>query len=85
MNELVDPFRNINLDETEFACLKTIVFFDPNARGLTDVNKIKRLRQQVQVLMLNLFRGTALLTLYCNIIIMKYIYNDWICTSTGKP
>ena len=49
MNELVDPFRNINLDETEFACIKTIVFFDPNARGLTDVNKVKRLRHQVQV------------------------------------
>ena len=49
MNELVDPFRNINLDETEFACLKTIVFFDPNARGLTDINRIKRLRHQVQV------------------------------------
>jgi len=49
MNELVEPFRNINLDETEFACIKTIVFFDPNARGLTDINKVKRLRHQVQV------------------------------------
>lgn len=50
MNELVDPFRNINLDDTEFACLKTIVFFDPNARGLTDTARIKRLRHQVQVI-----------------------------------
>lgn len=49
MNELVDPFRGINLDETEFACLKAIVFFDPSARGLNDAQKIKRLRDQVQV------------------------------------
>merc|ERR1719259_1274898 len=49
MNELVDPFRNINLDETEFACLKAIVFFDPTARGLNDITRIKKLRYQVQV------------------------------------
>jgi hypothetical protein len=32
------------MDDTEFACLKAIVFFDPNARGLTDpgVNVIRR-------------------------------------------
>ena len=49
MNEIVTPFRNIQLDDTEFACLKAIVFFDPNARGLTDIEKIKRLRYQIQV------------------------------------
>jgi len=32
------------MDDTEFACLKAIVFFDPNARALTDpgVNVIRR-------------------------------------------
>ena len=50
MTELVEPFRSINLDETEFACLKAIVFFDPTARGLHDIQKIKRLRDQVQVI-----------------------------------
>lgn len=49
MNELVEPFRTINLDDTEFACLKAIVFFDPNARGLHDADKIRRLRHQIQV------------------------------------
>ena len=49
MDELVAPFHDIQMDETEFACLKAIVFFDPNARGLTDVDKIKRLRYQIQV------------------------------------
>jgi len=49
MNEIVTPFRDIRVDDTEYACLKAIVFFDPNARGLTDVDKIKRLRYQIQV------------------------------------
>ena len=26
----VKPFRDINIDDTEFACLKAIVFFDPS-------------------------------------------------------
>jgi hypothetical protein len=49
MSELVDPFRDIQMDDTEFACLKAIVFFDPNARGLTDPDRIRRLRHQIQV------------------------------------
>ena len=44
MNELVNPFKQIHMDDTEFACLKAIVFFDPNARGLRDVERIKGLR-----------------------------------------
>lgn len=30
IDELVKPFRDINIDDTEFACLKAIVFFDPS-------------------------------------------------------
>jgi len=29
LDELVEPLRDIQLDDTELACLKTIVFFDP--------------------------------------------------------
>ncbi|KAI4823239.1 hypothetical protein KUCAC02_011843 [Chaenocephalus aceratus] len=32
----------------EYACLKAIVFFDPDAKGLSDPGKIKRMRYQVQ-------------------------------------
>merc|ERR1711936_585511 len=32
-----------------FACLKAIVFFDPNARGLRDIERIKGLRYQIQM------------------------------------
>ena len=49
MNEVVCPFREVRLDETEFACLKAIVFFDPHARGLKDVERIRRHRYAIQV------------------------------------
>ena len=29
MDEIVEPLREIQIDDTELACLKTIVFFDP--------------------------------------------------------
>lgn len=29
LDELVTPFRDIQIDDTEFACMKAIVFFDP--------------------------------------------------------
>lgn len=35
MDELIRPLRQVQLDENEYACLKTIVFFDP--RELTYV------------------------------------------------
>ncbi|OQR80014.1 transcription factor HNF-4-like [Tropilaelaps mercedesae] len=48
MDELIHPMREIRVDDTEFACLKAVVFFDPHARGLSEPNKIKALRYQVQ-------------------------------------
>jgi len=32
IDELVKPLRDINIDDTEFACLKAIVFFDPSKK-----------------------------------------------------
>ena len=49
MNELLAPFKSIQMDDTEFACVKAIVFFDPNARGLGDAQRIKQLRYKIQV------------------------------------
>lgn len=48
MDELVTTLREVHVDDTEFACLKAIVFFDPYAKGLSDSQKIKSLRYQVQ-------------------------------------
>lgn len=30
MDELVKPMTEVQMDDTEFACLKAIVFFDPS-------------------------------------------------------
>lgn len=30
MDELVKPLTEVQIDDTEFACLKAIVFFDPS-------------------------------------------------------
>ncbi|XP_025115009.1 hepatocyte nuclear factor 4-gamma-like isoform X3 [Pomacea canaliculata] len=49
LDELVQPLREVNIDETEYACMKAIVFFDPVARGLSDPQRIKSIRYQVQV------------------------------------
>jgi len=35
LDELIEPLRDVQVDDTELACLKTIVFFDP---GLIKLN-----------------------------------------------
>ncbi|XP_056634092.1 transcription factor HNF-4 homolog isoform X1 [Diorhabda sublineata] len=49
IDELVKPMNELQIDDTEFACLKAIVFFDPNAKGLTEPSRIKSLRYQIQI------------------------------------
>ncbi|XP_077299513.1 hepatocyte nuclear factor 4 isoform X2 [Arctopsyche grandis] len=49
MDELVKPMTEVQIDDTEFACLKAIVFFDPNAKGLSQPQRIKQLRYQIQI------------------------------------
>uniref|UniRef100_T1JFA6 Hepatocyte nuclear factor 4 n=1 Tax=Strigamia maritima TaxID=126957 RepID=T1JFA6_STRMM len=49
MDELIKPLREVQIDDTEMACLKAIVFFDPAAKGLGNSNKVKALRNQVQM------------------------------------
>lgn len=49
MDELVKPLNEVQIDDTEFACLKAIVFFDPNAKGLSEPQRIKQLRYQIQI------------------------------------
>ncbi|KAM3928277.1 hepatocyte nuclear factor 4-gamma isoform 1-T1 [Leptodactylus fuscus] len=49
LDELIQPFQDIQIDDNEYACLKAIVFFDPDAKGLSDPMKIKNMRFQVQI------------------------------------
>ncbi|XP_029463944.1 hepatocyte nuclear factor 4-beta-like isoform X1 [Rhinatrema bivittatum] len=49
LDELVKPLREIQIDDNEYACLKAIVFFDPDCKGVSDPGKVKSMRFQVQV------------------------------------
>ncbi|CAB1340922.1 unnamed protein product [Coregonus sp. 'balchen'] len=49
LDELVLPFQEIQIDDNEYAALKAIVFFDPDAKSLRDPSKIKAMRLQVQM------------------------------------
>ncbi|XP_052339561.1 hepatocyte nuclear factor 4-gamma isoform X1 [Oncorhynchus keta] len=49
LDELVLPFQDIQIDDHEYAALKAIVFFDPDAKSLRDPSKIKAMRLQVQM------------------------------------
>uniref|UniRef100_G3W6S2 Hepatocyte nuclear factor 4 beta n=1 Tax=Sarcophilus harrisii TaxID=9305 RepID=G3W6S2_SARHA len=42
LDELVKPLREIQIDDNEYACLKAIIFFDPDCKGLSDPGKVKR-------------------------------------------
>jgi len=48
IDEIIRPMIDLDVDDTEYACLKAIVFFNPDARSLSDSKKIKQLRFEVQ-------------------------------------
>lgn len=49
LEEVIKPLQDVDIDDSEFACLKAIVFFDPGARGLADTHKVKSFRYQAQM------------------------------------
>ncbi|XP_061421571.1 hepatocyte nuclear factor 4-gamma-like isoform X2 [Lethenteron reissneri] len=49
LDELVVPFQELQIDDNEFACLKAVVFFDPDAKGLRDPERIRNVRFQAQL------------------------------------
>ncbi|XP_026071756.1 hepatocyte nuclear factor 4-beta-like isoform X1 [Carassius auratus] len=51
LEELVRPLKELNITDTEFVCLKTIVFFAPDCPGLQCTQTVRRLRFQAQVLL----------------------------------
>ncbi|XP_028392883.1 hepatocyte nuclear factor 4-gamma-like isoform X2 [Dendronephthya gigantea] len=48
LDEIIEQMNQINIDDTEYACLKAIIFFNPDARGLSDAKTIKKIRFDVQ-------------------------------------
>ncbi|MBN3319845.1 HNF4B factor, partial [Atractosteus spatula] len=51
LEELIRPLRELEVTEAEFACLKTIIFFDPECPGIETSNTVKRMRFQAQILL----------------------------------
>eukprot|EP00794_Sanderia_malayensis_P019187 gene19187-21109_t len=47
MEELVQPMITLELDDTEYACLKAVIFFNPDAKGLSNPKRVKNLRFEV--------------------------------------
>lgn len=51
LEELVRPLRELDVTDTEFACLKAIVFFAPDCPGLESPQAVRQVRFQAQVLL----------------------------------
>ncbi|CAG2176632.1 unnamed protein product, partial [Oppiella nova] len=52
LNDALNRFRNTGVDPAEFACLKALALFKPEARGLKDVNRIEHMQDQAQLMLL---------------------------------
>ncbi|KAG7276266.1 hypothetical protein CRUP_018648 [Coryphaenoides rupestris] len=51
LRDVFDRFKSLAVDPTEFACLKAIVLFKPETRGLKDPDQVENLQDQSQVLL----------------------------------
>ncbi|XP_012534405.2 retinoic acid receptor RXR-alpha-B isoform X2 [Monomorium pharaonis] len=47
MSELVSKMREMKMDRTELGCLRSIILFNPDVRGLKSVNEVSVLREKV--------------------------------------
>uniref|UniRef100_A0A8C8RGQ6 Nuclear receptor subfamily 2 group E member 3 n=1 Tax=Pelusios castaneus TaxID=367368 RepID=A0A8C8RGQ6_9SAUR len=51
LQETITRFKSLSIDPTEFACLKAIVLFKPETRGLKDPEQVENLQDQSQVML----------------------------------
>ncbi|KAG7468242.1 hypothetical protein MATL_G00140890 [Megalops atlanticus] len=51
LQEVFNRFRALAVDPTEFACLKAIVLFKPETRGLKDPEQVENFQDQSQVML----------------------------------
>ncbi|XP_056012011.1 retinoic acid receptor RXR-like isoform X6 [Ostrea edulis] len=47
LTELVAKMREMKMDKTELGCLRAIVLFNPDAKGLSAVSEVEQLREKV--------------------------------------
>ncbi|RWS02605.1 photoreceptor-specific nuclear receptor-like protein [Dinothrombium tinctorium] len=52
LSDIFNRFKTISVDPAEFACLKALSLFKPEARGLKDVNRIESMQDQAQLMLL---------------------------------
>ncbi|KAG7245816.1 hypothetical protein CRUP_002743, partial [Coryphaenoides rupestris] len=51
LQEVFTRFKALAVDPTEFACLKAVVLFKPETRGLKDPEQVENLQDQSQVML----------------------------------
>ncbi|XP_078237164.1 photoreceptor-specific nuclear receptor isoform X1 [Pogona vitticeps] len=51
LQEIIVRFKALLVDPTEFACMKAIVLFKPETRGLKDPDQVENLQDQSQVML----------------------------------
>ncbi|XP_019388803.1 PREDICTED: photoreceptor-specific nuclear receptor [Crocodylus porosus] len=51
LQETITRFKSLTVDPTEFACMKAIVLFKPETRGLKDPEQVENLQDQSQVML----------------------------------
>ncbi|NXW21368.1 NR2E3 protein, partial [Circaetus pectoralis] len=51
LQETLSRFKALSVDPTEFACMKAVVLFKPETRGLKDPEQVENLQDQSQVML----------------------------------
>ncbi|XP_070542100.1 photoreceptor-specific nuclear receptor-like isoform X2 [Ptychodera flava] len=51
LQEITTRFKSMNVDPAEFACMKAIVLFKPDTRGLKDPQQVENLQDQAQLML----------------------------------
>lgn len=49
LSELVSKMKQLSVDKTELGCLRCIVLFNPEAKGLKNVERVEQIRESVYV------------------------------------
>ncbi|XP_071451821.1 photoreceptor-specific nuclear receptor-like [Hetaerina americana] len=59
LRDTVERFRSLNVDYTEYACLKALVLFKPDTRGLRNSKQVESLQEQTHIMLLEYCSGAA--------------------------
>ncbi|KAM5127221.1 photoreceptor-specific nuclear receptor-like [Mantella aurantiaca] len=51
LQETISRFKSLSVDPTEFACMKAVLLFKPETRGLKDPEQVENLQDQSQMML----------------------------------